>query len=72
MKDNYMTPRSKSRIIEFHGERRRVCPSCFEHEQGDPSQVSDCKNLFVGTNGEIIDQCCCYSKEHGTRNRKYY
>jgi len=56
-------------------DNRHVCPDCVEHEQIDSREVQrrfsdndgqecDCKNLFLSNKGEVLGQCCCFSKEH--------
>ena len=50
------------------GHERTVCPDCATHVQEKAQEndvIADCKNLFVDGNGEIVGQCCCYSKAHG-------
>lgn len=49
------------------GKKRIVCPECAEHEQGECSEVHDCKVTFFNDDNETIGQCCCYSREHGLR-----
>ena len=52
-----------------------ICPDCINHEQGEPMEVHDCKNIYYyhsdGDNNNKFSytegQCCCYSKEHGIR-----
>ena len=46
---------------------RQVCPDCAKHPQGEPSEVHDCKVLFIDDKVEIAGQCCCWSAEHGCR-----
>ena len=48
---------------------RGLCPECINHDQGFPDKFHDCKNTFKNTNGKIVGQCCCWSKEHGVRKR---
>ncbi|MHA1285784.1 MAG: hypothetical protein ACTSPB_00145 [Candidatus Thorarchaeota archaeon] len=54
---------------------RHVCPDCKEHEQmefrevqrrfrEDDGEECDCKNLFLSDEGEVLGQCCCFSKKH--------
>lgn len=47
-------------------QHRLVCPECVEHPQGEPSDVHDCKTVFM-KDGKAHGQCLCYSKEHGLR-----
>ena len=48
-----------------------ICPECKNHEQGEPMEVHDCKNVYydIAPDGkmDVKGQCCCYSKEHGIR-----
>ena len=46
---------------------RPICPECLKHEQGEPMNVHDCKNIILNDKNETIGQCCCWSKEHGVR-----
>ena len=48
-------------------DKRKVCPNCAEHEQGQPQDVHDCKVIFIDDNGETVGQCECWSREHGVR-----
>ena len=50
-----------------------ICPECFEHEQGRPQLVHDCKNIIhkdelKDGKLEVHSQCCCWSKAHGYRS----
>ena len=52
----------------FYEQERTVCTDCAIHVQEKAQEneyIADCKNLFVDDNGEIVGQCCCYSKAHG-------
>ena len=52
--------------IEKNKVKYHICPDCKDHEQGEPSEYYDCKNLIIN-NGRVIGQCMCYSLAHGKR-----
>jgi hypothetical protein len=64
----------KESAVIFFGDKdtdvrwqRRVCPDCETHIQEkaqENEEIADCKNLFL-KDGEVVGQCCCYSKAHG-------
>ena len=59
-------------IKNRNGVKVPICPDCINHEQGEPEDVLDCKNLYVNKykDEKVIErgQCNCWSKEHGMRD----
>jgi hypothetical protein len=64
----YYTTEPAVKCTQEGYEGRPICQGCIEegHVQGEPSEVHDCKMVFV-VDGETRGQCCCYSKSHGIR-----
>lgn len=72
--------RNQIKWIKHNGVETPFCPECFDHNHGDMEvkdmqpKYYDCKNTFgdqreAGT-PKAYGQCCCYSKEHGIREKR--
>ena len=57
---------SEAILVKKHNGTYPICPDCKNHEQGEPSEYYDCKNIFI-KDGQTYGQCMCYSIAHGRR-----
>ena len=71
--EGYYTKEEPIQCTQKGYEHRWICSGCLEegHIQMSCDEALDCKMVFIKDN-KTHGQCCCYSKEHGLRERRIY